>query len=83
MKSNVVRQLHSISITYSCLDFPAKSQAPICQLLCTHHGKIISVLRNLQTRHNKNSKKRRGRSNLLSSKEQSQEDHEVGQYCGY
>lgn len=83
-EKNVVRQFHSINIIYSCLDFPAKSQAPVCWLLRTHHGKITSVLRSLQTRHTKNSKERRdtSRSNLLLSKEQTQEDCEVSQYCG-
>lgn len=53
MENNVDRQLYSISIIYSCLDSPAKSQTAFCQLLCTHSGKIASVLRSLEARHTK------------------------------
>lgn len=85
MENNVERQLYSISIIYSCLDSPAKNQTAFCQLLCTHSGKIASVQRSLQARHNKNSKRRRGtcRSNVPSSAEQNQQDHKPGQYSRY
>lgn len=85
MESNVERQPYGISVIYSCLDSPAKSQTAFCQPLRTHSGETATVRRSLQARHNKNSTRRRGtcRSNLSSSAEQNQEDHKPGQYFGH
>lgn len=54
LENNADRKLHCISIIYSCLDSPPKSQTAFCHLLYTYSGKIASPMRSLQARHTKN-----------------------------